>query len=258
MSEDGKHFSPDSGRPKPGNFLKTVFGFFTEVLKAITGDNLLRVAWGVIVLLLVVLMFMVLFGGVGPERGFQLALVVVAAVVGTFAFIAWRTQTHRPNGGPGNGPPPVPPEVAQQARRCLELLRAIRDANDRVLHRVQAGQGHWGWLQRDTYNRVCHQCHERRLGGAPPDAYLDEVCADPGLAQVCDSKWVLGEAVDDYRRCIQQAGVTVPAHDALELLIRRSVTQPERTPGELKDAVSLAIQKAEQLLPAKKAGPLGQ
>ena len=251
MSEDGNKSSRHSGRPSPEGFLKTVFGFFTEVLKGIAGDSLLRVAWGVIVLLLVVLMFMVLFGGVGPEQGFQLALVVVAAVVATFVFSAWRTHPRRPDGEPARPPPPFTPEVERQARRCLELLLGIRAANDRVLHRVQAGQGHWARLGRDTYNGVCHQCHLRRLGDAPPNPYLEEVCADPDLARVCDDKWVLGEAVDDYRRCIERAGVAAPAHNDLELLIRRSVTQPECTPGELKDAVNRAIQRAEQLLPAK-------
>jgi len=255
MADGPRSPGPKQSRSDLKGFLETVFGFFTEVLKAIAGDNLLRVAWGVIVLLLVVLMFMVLFGGVGPERGFQLALVTVAAVLGTFVFTVSRSHVHRTTNGPGNGPPPVPAEVERQARRCLGLLHSIRDANDRVLHRIRAGQGAWSRLQRDTYNRVCHECYVRRLGGVPPDTYLDQVCADPDLARVCDDKWVLGEAVDDYRRCLDQAKPTPPAHDSLELLIRRSVTRPDCTPGELQEALNRAIQRAEQILPGPPLPP---
>ena len=153
------------------------------------------------------------------------------------------------------GPPPVSAEVERQARRCLELMRKIREANNRVLHRGQAGQGPWGRLRRDIYNRVCHQCHQRRLGDAPPDPYLDEVCADPDLAKVCDEKWVLGQAVEDYRRCLDQASPTPPDHDRLERQIRRSVTQADCTPAELRDAVNRAIQRAEQVLGDRPAPP---
>lgn len=242
-------------------FMKTVFGFFSEVLKSIATDDFLRVLWGVEVLLFIILVFMIWFGDISAEQRFLLALIIVASVVVTFVVSAWRLHRHgasrhaAPAGSLGNGRQVLPqsptggaPEVVEQARRCLALLTEIEAANGRVIQRGLAGSGPWAKIQRDTYNEVCRTCHERRLGGQPPDNYLDVICAEPDVIAVCKRKWELGEALDVYRSRLERASPALVDHDNLELLVRQSVTQPNCSPAELQDAVKRAIERAESLV----------
>jgi hypothetical protein len=233
------------GEPSGSEFVKAVFGFFSSVLKSITTDDLLRVLWGVEVLLFVILAFMIWFGDITADQRFNLALIVIASVVSLFAFSAWRSQGHR------STPPAVPdspPDVVAQAQKCLKLLIEIHDANARIIRRGQSGSGPWAMALTDTYGRVCETCHRRRLGTEPPDAYFDAICAEPDVDAVCKRKWELGETLDVYRARLSRVSSLPADHDDLELLIRRSVTQPDRSPLELQTAVDQAIERAKRML----------
>lgn len=257
MREENDDCGRGAGRAGDGGgFLTTAFDFFTVVLKSIAKDDVLRVLWGVEVLLFAILVFMIWFGEMTGEQRFNLALVIVASVVVTFTLSAWRSYRHRGSGAVASneGARSVSParaghpEIVEQARKCLGLLKEIRAANARVVHRGRAGSGPWSTIQRDTYNNVCRTCYRRRLGGEPPDSYFDTICAEPDVATVCDKKWQLGEAVEDYRRRLDRASAPPLDHDDLELLIRRSVTLPDCTPSELQTALDNAIARAERVL----------
>lgn len=252
MSHDS-HGTPGKGTSAgPEGFLKAAFGFFSEVLTAIAGSDFLRVAWGVEVLLLLILAFMTLFGGITPDQAFSLALVIIAAMLGTFAISArWAHVNRQPpsSAGASLSAGALPDrKLAEQGLRCLALLEAIGEANERILHRGRAGTGPWVKIQTDTYNAVCRTCHQRRFGASQRDGYYDVICSEPDVGTVCDRKWLLGEALDTYRKCVDRASPPPQDHDDLELLIRRSVTQPDLSPGELQIAVHHAIERAGRVL----------
>jgi hypothetical protein len=197
------------------------------------------------VLLFLILAFMIWFGDVTGDQRFYLALIVIASVVCLFAFSAWRSH--------GQGSPPLPtpasrPDLIEQAQKCLKLLTQIHDANARVIRRGRSESGPWAMILTDTYGRICETCHRRRLGTEPPDAYFDAICAEPDVDTVCVKKWELGETLDVYRHRLNRASSLPLDHDDLELLIRRSVTQPNRSPLELQTAVGQAIERAKGIL----------
>ncbi len=140
---------------------------------------------------------------------------------------------------------PVDEAILKQARKCLGLLTEIQAANARIIQRGQSGGAQWARMLKDTYNCVCQRCHQRRLGTEPPDAYLDVICAEPDIDIVCKNKWELGEALDDYRNLLSAA---LSNHRDLELLIRRSITQPDWSPEELQRVVRDAIVAAGHIL----------
>lgn len=226
-------------------FIKAVFDFFSSVLKSIATDDLLRVLWGVEVLLFLILAFMSWFGDITGDQRFYLALIVIASVVSLFAFSAWRSR------GQWNAPPLAPtdrPDLIEQAQKCLKLLTQIHDANARIIHRAQSGSGPWAMTLTDTYGRICETCHRRRLGTEPPDPYFDAICAEADVDTVCVKKWELGETLDVYRSRLNRVASPPLNHDDLELLIRRSVTQPNRSPLELQTVVGQAIEHAKRVL----------
>jgi hypothetical protein len=152
-----------------------------------------------------------------------------------------------------SAPGPIPAnyaEVIEKERKCLDLMNQIRDANARILRRGQSGIGPWGQMLKDTYNHVCNTCHQRRVGTPPPDSYFDAICAEPDVDQVCKMKWLLGEALDDYRDCIHRVSLPLKDHNELEILIRRSITQPDPTPSELDASLVSAIERAKRVLRA--------
>lgn len=134
-----------------------------------------------------------------------------------------------------------------QANKCLERMQEIRAANERVVERGAAGSGPWKAIQTDTYNRVCRIRHERRTGSPGPDDYFDVVCNDPDVIAICDKKWYLGEDLETYRNYLTRTA-SAPRHEEFELLIRRSIVQPDCTPHELKAALEFAIAKAKEFL----------
>ncbi|MCC6718648.1 MAG: hypothetical protein IT555_12255 [Acetobacteraceae bacterium] len=143
--------------------------------------------------------------------------------------------------------------VVAQKDLCLDLMREIAGANARILQRAGlgaglgagVGAGVWARMGGEGYNSVCRACHERRNGGGQPDAFFDAVCAEPDIGTVCKRKWELGETLDAYRAAIVAVSPAPADHDALERLVRRSVTAPDRTPQELADALARAIALAE-------------
>jgi hypothetical protein len=235
------------------SFIAAAFKFFTSVLDPIKDDEVLRVSWGVEVLLFVILAFMIFFGGLTGDQRFDLALVIIVSVVSMFGFTAYRTRRQ-------SGQPPTPAQetanltalahsaLAGQAQKCLSLLTQINDANARIIARGGSGSGPWAKILTDTYNRVCETCYQRRLGTGSSDPYFDTICAEPDVNTVCVKKWELGETLDDYRRRLASVSPLPVAHDELELLIRRSVTQPDCTPRELDAALRQAIESAKRVL----------
>jgi hypothetical protein len=238
--------------------LKLSYDFFGDVLKRLK-DPFIVVLWGVEVLLFSILVLMIVFQVLSRDQNFVLVLVIIATVIGTYLVTVWRLRdTAEPHAPPavtqpiGGPPAPLQPALAptllaDQARQCLTLLVELSDANRRNIQRGRGG-GSWARMQNDTYNHVCQACRERRLGGVAPDAYIDALCAEPDFKAVCDKKWVLGETLDVYRRQVETARPTPGGHDDLERLIRRSITQPDCSPGELDAALSAAIERAKAVL----------
>jgi hypothetical protein len=228
------------GASSASNFLGIVFKFFS----AVKTDTVLSVLWGVEVLLFAILSFMVLFGNLTADQRFTLALVIIASVVLTFVFTAWRLQR------PDSDVTPEPAahgELIAQAHQCLTLLTQIQEANARTIRRGNSGSGPWGQILNDTYNNVCKICHERRGASHSPDAYFDVICAEADVRTVCDSKWQLGELLDDYRIRLNRLSWPPKEHDDLERLIRRSITQPDLSPRDLESAARHVIDIAKRV-----------
>jgi hypothetical protein len=141
-------------------------------------------------------------------------------------------------------------EFLEHAQRCLNLLRQIQDANGRIVRRGSSGTGVWATALKDSYNHICDVCYRRRHGTEPPDTYFDIICSEADVDTVCKRKWDLGEALEVYRTRLNRLSPPPPNHESLELLIRRSVTQPDLSPRELEAAVVKAIDAAERVLAA--------
>jgi hypothetical protein len=145
-------------------------------------------------------------------------------------------------------------ELLKQTQDCLDLLREIHDANERIIHRGRTGNITWSKILKDTYHHVCETCERRRLGTEPPDPYFDVICLEHDVATVCKRKWKLGETLDDYRILLNRLSKLPLDHHGLELLIRRSVTQPNCSPLELESAVSRAIEATKRTLLEHESG----
>lgn len=247
----------DDKRKKPGqdekspqaDLLKTAFAFFSGVRDSLKeAEPVIKVLWGIEVLLFAILALMVLIGGITGDQRFYLALVTIVFIVVVFVLIALRSQAKVVS--PETARPAViaSPELTAQAQRCLDLLVEIRDANVRIIDRGRRGLDPWKGILADTYNRVCRTCYERRLGTGTPDNYFDVICAEPDIDTVCKRKWDLGETLEVYRVRIGEPSSRPRDHEELELLIRRSVTQPDCSPAELDAAVSQAIEAATRVL----------
>jgi pimeloyl-ACP methyl ester carboxylesterase len=137
--------------------------------------------------------------------------------------------------------------IPKQVKKCFELLKEIKAANARIIDRGHTG-GTWARILTNTYNHVCHTCYLWRQRKVPPDPYFDTICAEPDIKTVCDKKWELGEALDDYRNLVERTSPWPLAHHDLELKIRRSVTQPDWQPQDLQKVVGEAIEAAEGIL----------
>jgi pimeloyl-ACP methyl ester carboxylesterase len=144
-------------------------------------------------------------------------------------------------------PEPNSFELTDHVQKCLMLLTQINDANAHIIARGRSGSDPWTKMLTDTYNHVCDTCYGRRLGTEPADPYFDAICREPDVTTVCEKKWKLGEALDDYRTRLNSVSPVPSEHDELELLIRRSVTQPNCTPRELETAVSQAMESAKRI-----------
>jgi hypothetical protein len=185
------------------------------------------------------------FGGISADQRFVLALFIIFLMAALLVLIAWKAQ------GQGSlAASPASAELLGQARKCLGLLVEIQDANARIIRLGRGGTPQWARILSDTYGRVCQTCYRRRLGTEPPDAYFDVICAEPDVDTVCKRKWDLGETLDDYRSRVNAASPKPREHDDLELLIRRSVTQPDWSPPELDAALRQAIVAAKRVLPS--------
>jgi len=240
--------SEKNGAPSSAGFIEAVFKFFSSVKT----DTVLSVLWGVEVLLFAILMLMVLFGNLSADQRFYFALAIVVSVVATFLISAWRMQAVQPKAN-ADASSAAEEDLADQAAKCLALLTEIRDANARNIRRGEAGNGSWGRILKDKYNNVCRTCHERRGGSAAPDPYFDAVCAEIDVKTVCDSKWQLGETLEDYRNRLNRLSWPPKKHDDLEVMIRRSITQPDLSPGELQAAAGPAIEAVKRVLASQKS-----
>lgn len=244
----------DSAAPSASTFLGSAFSFFSDVLKAIAKDTFLSALWGVEVLLFVILVLMIFFGSLTGDQPFNLALVIIASVVLTFLISIWRVGAQWSHAAP----PPQSPvtstrsithvALVAQAQKCLTLLGEIKGANERIIARGRSGTEPWARMLTDTYNHVCAVRYERRLGTEPADPYFDAIRAEPDVGTVCDRKWELGEALEDYRRQLERLSPAPVPHEELELLIRRSVIQPNCTPAELAAALGPAIERAKRVV----------
>lgn len=251
MPRKKRDASENGGRPSGSGFIETVFGFFSGVHKSI-GTDVLRVLWGIAVLLFVILAFMTWFGKITGDQAFTLAIIIIVSIIiisAVFLFALTWSPSAPERTKSSSTSDAAHPELAEQVRKCLNLLTEIQRANARIIARGNSEAGHWATILRDNYNNVCHICYHRRSGPRPPpDPYFDTICAAPDVDTVCARKWELGEALDDYRDRLDRVSPVPLEHHDLELLIRRSVTQPNRTPSELDAAVAQTIKAAKRVL----------
>ncbi len=246
----------------PAFFVKEMFKFFLDVLHAIGGSPFLRALWAVVVLLFLILVFVTFFGQLSPDQLFYLALVVTAAVVVTFLVSVFMTKGSLFTPSPGADDTAAAPAktegaLADQARKCLALLTEIDLANTRLINRAQSGAAPWARLMGETYNNVCRTCHERGRAGGAKDEYFDALCAEPDIKTVCSRKWLLGEALQDYRQSLDANPASPAQHRDLELLIRRSVVQADCTPSELAAGLAGALAGTKRVLRRKRSDKTG-
>ncbi len=127
---------PDAkgGKPSESAFIKTVFSFFSSVLKVIAGDLLLSFAWGGLVLVFVILPLMISFGNISGDQRFWLALIVILAVVFIFTLTALRWQSPE-SLSKSSSTLASRRELIKQVKKCLDLLTEIKAANARIIDR---------------------------------------------------------------------------------------------------------------------------
>jgi hypothetical protein len=239
-------------------FVGTATGFFTKALETLAAHPPLAFAWAVCVLLFFVFLALISSQAPSPALPWFGGFIVVAILALAVFTLRLRSADPAPDSAPSassspTAETPVPPQLAQLAKRSLALLDKIDRSNRQLIEQARAGPEPWPRLMGDAYNHICRDCQQRRLGGAAPDAYLDTLCADANVKAICDNKWLLGEAMEDYRRQLDQLRPPPDDHDQLERLIRRSVTQPDCTPTELETAVRVAITEARRV--ASKRNP---
>jgi hypothetical protein len=124
-----------------------------------------------------------------------------------------------------------------KVRECLDLLHSIKEANGRVLDRIEAQGGTvWERLGDDDYNRVCKECADMTQQHIENE-YFDTLCNDPDVSAVCERKWYLGERLAEYEEIAN-----------LHLRELHDVTEPQLSPGQLDEAITAAIHRMDDVV----------
>lgn len=129
--------------------------------------------------------------------------------------------------------------VREAAERCFDHLRSLALANARIDTLARSGDPLWSQVAIHRYNQTCR---DRGSDAAiTDDAFLTAIRSSTDLKAVCDTRWLLGEAVDVLRDRVGRLN-TIPApFDDFERSIRQAVTDPDRSPGELAAGIDAAI-----------------
>ena len=87
--------------------------------------------------------------------------------------------------------------VQEQGKVCFAHIEAMADANRRIAQQAEAGDPVWSRAAAIRYNQVCR---DRAAEGSGPDPqFLAAIRGSGDLKQDCDTRWLLGEAVDVLR-----------------------------------------------------------
>ncbi len=136
--------------------------------------------------------------------------------------------------------------VTEQAQQCELLLEKMREPNARILARAASGDTVWQRMAKERYNNVCRECAARRDNPGVADAYWDTISVDADLKAVCDDRWKLGETVDVLRSRLNRLGTIATPYEDFEVFMRKAVTNPDRSPAELDEAIKEALRLARQ------------
>lgn len=129
--------------------------------------------------------------------------------------------------------------VQEQGRLCLGHIQAMAEANRRIADLAQSGDPVWSRVAAMRYNQVCRDRGGHAAG--PDDAYLATIGASEDLKRVCDTRWLLGEAVDVLRERLERLDTIAAPYDDFERCIRQSITGPDRSPAELAAGIERAL-----------------
>jgi hypothetical protein len=128
-------------------------------------------------------------------------------------------------------------DLSAIAEECLDLLHIIKEANARVLDRIDHNGVAWQPLAGSDYNAICGDCEDLAQSRSSIGPHLDTVCTDPEVQVVCKHKWYLGERLAEYERLFDQ-----------HLRELRDVTEPPLSPQQLDQAITAAIRRLNTVL----------
>ncbi len=218
-------------------FMSSSVTFFRDVLDAIRGNNVLVTLWGLCVLFLVLITTTFVLGGL--TAGGRLAVVVLIVLVIASLFVYTIRKAEWPPPAPSTAPDKG--ELRAKARECLNLLYSIEEANTGVLSLIEGQSGTvWQRLANDNYNRVCSRCEDLRQQRIGSDSYLDTVCSNENVSEVCNRKWYLGERLREYEDIINRQPSLPREHKLVQRNLARVVGTP-LSPRQLDQAVRDAI-----------------
>ncbi|MRX52063.1 hypothetical protein GI374_16925 [Paracoccus sp. S-4012] len=129
--------------------------------------------------------------------------------------------------------------VQSQGKLCLDHLRVMAAPGGRIAARAQSGDPLWSRVAATGYNQVCRD--RRTPAGSTDDAYLSTIRGSDDLKLVCDTRWVLGEAVDVLRKRLDRLDTIAEPYDDFEDCIRKSITETDRSPAELTTSIEQAL-----------------
>lgn len=129
--------------------------------------------------------------------------------------------------------------VQSQGKLCLDHLRVMAAPNGRIAALAQSGDPSWSRMAAAGYNQACRD--RRTPAGGTDDAYLSAVRGSADLKLVCDTRWVLGEAVDVLRKRLDRLDTIAEPYDDFEDCIRKSITDTDRSPAELAAGIEQAL-----------------
>lgn len=129
--------------------------------------------------------------------------------------------------------------VQSQGRLCLGHIRAMAAPNRRIAGLAQAQDPVWSRVAAVRYDQAC------RERGSPAsdrdDVYLSTIRRSDDLKLVCDTRWMLGEAVDVLADRLQRLDTIAAPYDDFERCIRKSITGTDRSPTELAAGIEQAL-----------------
>jgi hypothetical protein len=214
-------------------FMSSSVTFFRDVLDAIRGNNVLATLWGLCVLLLVLLIATFVLARLPASSTLAVVVLTVLVIASLFVYTTRKAEWS----GDGSSITPDDGDLRAKAKECLDLLHSIEEANAGVLSLIE-GQGGAAWqrLATDNYNLLCSRCEDLRQQRIGSDPYLDVVCNNANVSEVCIRKWHLGERSKEYQYLINRRPSLPREHELVQGNLARVVRTP-LNPRQLEQAL---------------------